>query len=168
LGGTASAGITSVDSAPLYAFGYGASYTSFEVGDLRVSDTEIPTDGEVEVTARVTNVGDRAGDEVVQLYLHDPVAQVARPARLLMGFSRVHLEPGAAADVVFSLHADRTAYTGPDLERLVEPGEIRLLVGTSAADERGRASVRLSGPPRIVGHGRRLDTPTRVLPVPAD
>ena len=134
---------------------------------MRVSATEMPTDGEVEVTVRVANAGDRAGDEVVQLYLHDPVARVARPARLLVGFSRVHLQPGGACDVVFSVHADRTAYTGPDLERLVEPGEIQLLVGTSATDERGRATVRMSGPTRIVGHGRRLDTPVRVVPVPA-
>ncbi len=168
LGGAEGAGITSLDSAPLFPFGYGASYTSFEVGDVRASATEMPTDGEVEVTVRVANVGDRAGDEVVQLYLHDPVARVARPARLLVGFSRVHLQPGGACDVVFSVHADRTAYTGPELERLVEPGEIQLLVGTSAADERGRATVQMSGRTRVVGHGRRLDTPTSVLPLPAD
>ena len=167
LGGAEGSGITSLDSTALFPFGYGASYTSFEVGHLRVSATEMPTDGEVEVTVRVANVGDRAGDEVVQLYLHDPVAQVARPARLLVGFARVHLEPGTATDVVFGVHADRTAYTGPELERLVEPGEIELVVGTSATDERGRATVRMTGPTRIVGHGRRLDTPVRVAAVPA-
>jgi beta-glucosidase-like glycosyl hydrolase len=167
LGGAEGAGITSLDSAPLFPFGYGASYTAFEVRDMRVNATEIATDGEVEVTVRVANVGARAGDEVVQLYLHDPVAQVARPARLLVGFARVHLEPGRASDVVFSVHADRTAYTGPDLERLVEPGEIQLLVGTSATDERAHAVLQVTGPPRIAGHGRRLDTPVRILPVPA-
>ena len=168
LGAAEGAGITSLDSAPLFPFGYGASYTSFEVGDLRVSAPEVATDGEVEVSVRVANVGERAGDEVVQLYLHDPVAQVARPTRLLVGFARVGLEAGAACDVVFSVHADRAAYTGPDMERIVEAGEIQLVVGTSAADERGRATVLLSGPTRVVGHGRRLDTPTRVVPVPAD
>ena len=167
LGGAEGAGITSLDSSALFPFGYGASYTSFEVGDLRVSTTEMATDGEVEVTVRVANVGARAGDEVVQLYLHDPVAQVARPARLLVGFVRVHLEPGRACDVAFDVHADRTAYTGPDLERLVEPGEIDLVVGTSATDERGRVTVQMIGPTRIVGHGRRLDTPVRVVAVPA-
>ncbi len=79
LGGIEGAGITSIDSAPLYPFGYGASYTCFEVRDVRASAEEIGTDEAVEVSAVVTNTGERAGDEVVQVYLHDPVARVARP-----------------------------------------------------------------------------------------
>ncbi|MBV9832144.1 MAG: glycoside hydrolase family 3 C-terminal domain-containing protein, partial [Marmoricola sp.] len=163
LGGVESAGITTVDSAPLFHFGYGASYTSFELGEPRTSAAEVPTDGSVELAVRVTNVGERSGDEVVQLYLHDPVAQVARPTRQLIGFTRVHLAAGASAEVTFEVHADRTAYTGPALDRIVEPGELHLLVGTSA-DPAGlaRAVVRLTGATRVVGHDRRLDTPVRV------
>ncbi len=162
LGGIESAGITTVDSSPLYPFGYGASYTSFQVGDVRASAEEIGTDGAVELSAVVTNTGDRAGDEVVQLYLHDPVARVARPVRQLIGFARVHLEPGASAEVVFDVHADRTAYTGPSMDRIVETGEVQLIVGTSATDEQARIPVQLTGATRIVGHDRRLDTPVRV------
>ena len=79
LGGIESAGITTVDSAPLYPFGYGASYTSFELAEVRASAEEIGTDEAVELSVVVTNTGDRSGDEVVQVYLHDPVARVARP-----------------------------------------------------------------------------------------
>ena len=162
LGGIESAGITSVDSAPLYPFGYGASYTSFELDDVRASAEEIGTDEAVEVSVVVTNTGDRAGDEVVQVYLHDPVARVARPVRQLIGFARVHLEPGGSAELVFDIHADRTAYTDASLDRIVEAGEVQFLVGTSAADERARVPVQLTGATRIVGHDRRLDTPVRV------
>ena len=162
LGGVESAGITTVDSTPLHPFGYGASYTSFELGDARVSAEEISTDSSVEVSVVVTNTGERAGDEVVQVYLHDPVARVARPVRQLIGFARVHLEPGAAAEVTFDVHADRTAYTDAGLDRIVEAGEVQLLVGTSASDEQARLPVQLTGATRIVGHDRRLDTPVRV------
>ncbi len=168
LGGLESAGITSVDSTPLYPFGYGASYTSFRLDDIRASAQEIRTDEAVQVSVVVTNTGDRAGDEVVQVYLHDPVARVARPVRQLVGFARVRLQPGCSAEVVFDLHADRTAYTDAGLDRIVEAGEVQFLVGTSAADERARVTVRLTGATRIVGHDRRLDTPVRVEPHPSD
>jgi beta-glucosidase len=162
LGGVESAGITSVDSTPLFPFGYGASYTSFELGDVRASAEAIGTDEAVEVSTVVTNTGSRAGDEVVQVYLHDLVARVARPVRQLIGFARVHLEPGCSAELVFEIHADRTAYTDASLDRIVEAGEVQFLVGTSAADERARVPVRLTGATRIVDHERRLDTPVRV------
>ena len=162
LGGQESAGITTVDSTPLFPFGYGASYTTFTLGEVHASAEEIGTDQAVELSAVVTNTGDRTGDEVVQVYLHDPVAQVARPVRQLIGFARVRLEPGCSAEVVFDVHADRTAYTDARLDRIVEAGEVHLLVGTSAADERARVPVRLTGATRVVVHDRRLDTPVRV------
>jgi beta-glucosidase len=112
----------------------------------------------------VENTGTRAGDEVVQLYLHDVVAQVTRPVRQLTGFLRVRLDPGAAADVRFTVHADRTAFTGRDLRRIVEPGDVDVLVGTSAADLPCRGRVRLTGPVREVGAGRRLVTPVELVP----
>ena len=133
--------------------------------DLRISAAEVPTDGELTVTVRVRNTGGRAGDEVVQLYLRDVVAQVTRPVRQLAGFARVRLEPGAGADVEFRVHADRTAFTGRDLTRIVEPGEVEVLVGTSAADLPCRGTVRLTGALREVGHDRRLVTPVDIRPV---
>jgi beta-glucosidase len=158
--------ISNLDPAPLFPFGHGASYTAFEIDDLRVSDAEVPTDGEFTVTVRVRNTGARAGEEVVQLYLHDVVAQVTRPVKQLTGFARVRLEPGAQTEARFRVHADRTAFTGRDLRRIVEPGDIEILVGSSAADLPCRGRVRLAGPSRIVGHTRRLVTPVEVGPPP--
>ncbi|QNE23241.1 glycosyl hydrolase [Kribbella qitaiheensis] len=165
LGSVESAGISGLETVPLFPFGFGSSYTTFEVGDLRLSDTEIATDGEFTATVRVRNTGSRAGDEVVQLYLHDVVAQVARPVKLLTGFARISLEPGAAMDVTFHVHADRTAYSGPDLRRIVEAGDLEVLVGTSSADLPCRASVRLTGNTRVVGHDRRMITPVDLTPI---
>jgi beta-glucosidase-like glycosyl hydrolase len=159
-------GISTLDGTPLFPFGHGASYTSFGVDELRISDTEVPTDGEFTVRVRVRNTGSRTGDEVVQLYLHDVVAQVTRPVRQLTGFIRVRLEPGAAAQVRFRVHADRTAFTGRELERIVEPGDVEVFVGTSAADLPCRGTVRLTGPTRVVGHDRLLVTPAALSPMP--
>jgi len=142
----------------------GSSYTSFEVSDLRVSSSEVPTDGEFSVTVAVRNTGGRSGDEVVQLYLHDVVAQVTRPVRQLVAFSRVHLEPGEAVDLRFTVHTDRTAFTGRDLQRIVEPGELDVLVGTSSAHLTCEARLRLTGALRRVGQDRRLVTPVEVSP----
>jgi beta-xylosidase len=164
--GAENAGISTVDPTPLFPFGYGASYTTFAVDDLGISDTEVPTDGEFTVSVQVRNTGTRAGTEVVQLYLHDVVARVTRPVRQLAGFTRVRLDPGAAARVQFRVHADRTAFTGPELQRVVEPGDIEILVGTSSVDLPNRGEVRLTGPLRVVGHDRRLVTPVDLSPTP--
>jgi len=165
LGSVESAGISDLDAAPLFAFGFGGSYTRFEVDNLRLSGTEVPTDGEFNVVVRVRNVGSRPGDEVVQLYLHDLLARVARPLKLLTGFVRVSLEPGAGVDVTFRVHADRTSYTSTDLRRIVEPGDLEVLVGTSSADLPCRGLVQLTGPVREVGHDRTMVTPVDLTPI---
>jgi beta-glucosidase-like glycosyl hydrolase len=157
-------GTSNLDPAPLFAFGHGRSYTTFEVGDLRLSASRVPTDGEFTATVRVRNTGERDGTEVVQLYLSDPVAQVTRPMVQLTGFQRVELAAGASAEVVFHVHTDRTAFTGRDLKRIVEPGELRVLAGTSAGDLPCAATVELTGPIRQAGPGRVITTPVEVRP----
>jgi hypothetical protein len=124
----------------------------------------VPTDGEFEVSVRVRNTGARAGHEVVQLYLHDLLAQVARPVKQLAGFARITLEPGDAVDVRFRVHADRTAYTNRDLKRIVEPGDVEILVGNSSTNLPCRGTVRLTGGTRVVGPDRQLTTPVDVTP----
>jgi beta-glucosidase len=164
--GAENVGTSNLDPTPLFPFGHGCSYTVFDVDDLRISNSDVPTDGEFTASVRVRNIGSRAGEEVVQLYLHDAVASVTRPVKQLAGFARVPLEPGQAAEVSFRVHADRTAFVGRSMERVVEPGDIDILVGTSAADLPCRGKVRLIGPARVVGHDRRLVTPVDLQPAP--
>jgi hypothetical protein len=171
---------SSADPSPLFAFGHGLSYTSFEysglgirasagdsiagdsiTGDSITGDgvTGIGTDGEAEISCTVRNVGAIAGTEVVQLYLSDPVAQVVRPSHWLAGFVRVPLKPGQARQVVFRLHADRTAFCGRAGRRVVEPGEIGVAVGGASDNLPLRGSFTLTGAERPAGADRVLDTP---------
>ncbi|MBV1849610.1 glycoside hydrolase family 3 N-terminal domain-containing protein [Catellatospora tritici] len=146
--------VSTVDPTPLYPFGHGLSYTSFAWEPDTEGPLDCGTDGAVEVAIRVRNTGDRAGTEIVQLYLHDPVAQVTRPVVRLVGYARVPLEPGQARRVAFTVHADLSAFTGRSGQRIVEPGDTELRFGASSADFRHTVAVRFQGPQRTVGHGR--------------
>jgi beta-xylosidase len=153
---------SSVDPTPLFPFGHGLSYTTFEYADLALSADSIDTDAAVEVSCTVRNTGPVAGTEVVQLYLSDPVATVVRPVKWLTGFTRTALAPGEAARVTFSVHADRASFTGRGLTRIVEPGTITVTVGGSSDDLPLTGSFTLTGPLRTVGIDRVLDTPVTV------
>jgi beta-xylosidase len=157
----ASSSWSAVDPEPLFAFGHGLTWTRFGYEDLEV-DASAPTDGEVGVAVTVRNLGERAGTEVVQLYLSDPVASVVRPVRWLAGWARVRLEPGGAARVSFAVHADRTSFTGLDLQRIVEPGTIEVAVGSSSQELPLSGSFTLTGPERVLGPGRVLTVPVTV------
>ena len=123
----------------------------------------MPTrDGELTVEVDVVNVGERAGDEVVQLYVRDEEATVARPVRELLGFRRVHLAPGERCTVAFTLHAEQFAYTGADMRRVVEPGRVSILVGRSSDDLPLRATIELTGPVVDLAVRRRYLTRTAV------
>jgi beta-xylosidase len=149
---------SSVDPSPLFAFGHGLSYTSFGYEDLSISPSRVAVDGLAEISCTVANCGTRAGTEVVQLYLSDPVASVVRPERWLTGFARVTLEPGERRRVTFAVHADRTAFTGRAGHRIVEPGEIGVGIGGASDQLPLRGSLTLYGPVRAVGPDRVLVT----------
>src|SRR5699024_11939307 len=104
----------------------------------------------VEISATVSNTGDRDRMEVVQLYLSAPVASVVRPLKRLVGFTKVGLAAGESTRVSFRLHADRTSFTGPDLQRIVEPGEFRVRLGASSEDVTLEGSFRITGEVRTI------------------
>jgi len=120
---------------PLYPFGHGLSYTRFEYSHLRVTPQQTTPDGQVLISLDVRNLGDRAGDEVVQLYVRYPHSQVTRPLKELKGFARITLAPGETKTVAFTLAARQLACYGPD-GFVVEPGPVQVLVGASSADIR--------------------------------
>ena len=158
-------GISNLDPKPLFPFGHGLSYSRFEYSDLQISAPQIEADGSVEISATVTNASERDGKEVVQLYLSDPVASVVRPLKRLVGFTKLGLAAGESARVTFHLHADRTSFTGPDLQRIVEPGEFRVRLGASSEDTTLEGSFRITGQVRTIAGGEQvLDTPVDVSP----
>jgi beta-glucosidase len=121
----------------LYPFGHGLSYTDFKYTSLGVSPNRIPGDGQVTVRFDIQNVGKRAGDEVVQLYVHDVQASVKRPSKELRGFERVSLGPGERKTVSFSLPAEKLSFYDTNKKAFaVEPGAFEVLVGSSSEDTR--------------------------------
>ncbi len=120
---------------PQYAFGYGLSYTAFAVGDLRLSSSELKPGGSVLASVDVKNTGARAGDDVVQLYLHDPVASMTQPVRRLRGFQRVTLAPGETKTVTFRIDSGDVGFYDNAGRFRVEPGTIDLHAGDSSTAE---------------------------------
>lgn len=119
-------------SAPLFPFGHGLSYTTFEYHDVRVTPEQIKPGGKAVVSVRVVNTGQRLGDEVVQLYVHDQISSVTRPVKLLKGFQRITLAPGEARTIEFEITLDQLSFLDEHMERVVEPGTFDLLVGGSS------------------------------------
>ncbi|MDL2234294.1 glycoside hydrolase family 3 C-terminal domain-containing protein [Ruminococcaceae bacterium OttesenSCG-928-L11] len=138
-------GYVDEDCKPLYPFGHGLSYTRFTFGDCAVGETKVATDGVVTVSCTVENTGDRAGDEVVQLYTHFRDAHVIRPVMQLAGFARVSLDKGERKTVTFRLDTAQLGYYNEDMRFVVEPGALDVLVGTSAHDILFRETVALVG-----------------------
>jgi beta-glucosidase len=126
---------------PLFPFGFGLSYTTFAYSALTVEPDTISTAGTAVVRLRVRNQGSRAGAEVVQLYVHDLLASVARPVLSLQGFARVHLAPGEEQEVTFRLGPEQLSLVDSNLERVVEPGVFRIYVGGSSRDIRVRGEL---------------------------
>ncbi|OMI84971.1 MULTISPECIES: glycoside hydrolase family 3 N-terminal domain-containing protein [unclassified Streptomyces] len=148
--------VSTIDPTPAFPFGHGLSYTRFDWTDLTVDVREAPTDGEFTLALTVRNTGGRSGTEVVQLYLHDPVASVVQPVQRLVGYARVDLEPGEARRLRAVVPADLASFTGRDGRRVVEPGELELRLAASSADPRLVARVTLTGAERHLDHRRRL------------
>ena len=154
--------VTNLDPTPVFPFGHGLSYTTFEHTDLRLDTDSIATDGAITVSVRVTNTGDRAGADVAQLYLHDVVAPVTRPVIALLGYARVELEPGASADITWTVAADRLAWVAPEGGWTIAPHRGSISVGSSSAELHGTAAYQVTGPVRRLGRDRVLTTPVTI------
>ena len=131
------------DVAPLFPFGFGLSYTTFEYSDLLVTPRARPGEP-IHVTVTVANTGAAAGKEVVQLYVHDPASSLPRPPKELKGFAKIALWPGETQRVTFLLDQRSLAFYDPDQQAwIAEPGEYEVLVGSSSRDIRARATFTL-------------------------
>ena len=122
------------DVSPLYPFGYGLSFTKFTVGAPRLEKATISRDESTRVLVDVTNRGERAGDEVVQLYIRDLVSSTTRPVKELKGFQRIHLNAGETRTVSLDVTPDHLAFWNIDKERVVEPGEFMVMVGPNSVE----------------------------------
>ncbi len=132
-----------VSNGALYPFGYGLSYTTFSYSDVTLSANEMAKNGSVTATVTVTNTGKRDADEVVQLYVHDLVASIARPVKELKGFERIHLAAGESKTVTFTIGADQLSFYNADLKKVVEPGDFDIMVGSNSSDvKKARLTVK--------------------------
>lgn len=132
-----------VPNAPLFPFGYGLSYTTFEYSDFALSADEMTPDGSVTATVTVTNTGTRDADEVVQLYIRDLAATSSRPVKELKGFSRISLKAGESRQISFPITAEELSYYNYDLDYVCEPGLFHVTVGPNSRDTLAPLQLRL-------------------------
>ncbi|MGL5927804.1 MAG: beta-glucosidase family protein [Dermatophilaceae bacterium] len=145
LGGDTEA--STVSTRPEFPFGAGLGYTTFEYSGCRVRESSVPAGGVIEVELVLANTGERQGEEVVQIYAQDVAASVTRPLRQLLAFTRVAVKPGASRRVALRIPTSRLAFSGRDLVRVVEPGEVRLWVGSDCETEVAPlGTVEITGP----------------------
>ncbi len=128
---------------PLYWFGHGLSYTTFEYGNLKIDPPATGVGGSVRVSIDVRNSGQRDGEEVVQLYIHDVISSVTRPVEELKGFEKIALRAGESKTVQFTLTPEELSFLDRNLERVVEPGTFRVMVGAAADDIRASGSFEI-------------------------
>ncbi|WP_424345607.1 glycoside hydrolase family 3 N-terminal domain-containing protein [Ilumatobacter sp.] len=139
-----------ISNEPMYPFGHGLSYSSFEVTVDPLDAPEASPGDIVDVVATVTNTGPVTADEVVQLYTRDPAASITRPVRELQGFERVTLDAAQSARITFHLPVDALGFSGPSLDHVIEPGRIEVFVGTSSTDLQEVGHLVIAGDEAVV------------------
>ena len=122
------------DSSPLYPFGFGLSYTTFENKNLTITPKQIKLDGKAAVSVVVTNTGKMKGDEIVQLYIHDIISLPTRPIKELKDFARITLNPGERKTVKFTITPEKLEAFDLNMKRVVQPGDFEIIVGKSSAE----------------------------------
>ncbi|RJP69457.1 MAG: beta-glucosidase [Candidatus Abyssobacteria bacterium SURF_17] len=149
-------------SRPLFPFGHGLSYTRFEYDNLRVEPAKADAKGTVKASIDVKNVGEREGDEVVQLYVHDVKASVTRPVKELKGFKRITLAPGEKKTVMFTLFVTQLGFYNRDMQFVVEPGTIEVMLGSSSDDIRATGEFEIVGEMSEIGDSKVFFSEARV------
>jgi beta-glucosidase len=129
---TARRGYLYTSKEPLFPFGFGLSYTTFEYSDLKIMSAQIGPNGQTEVSVTVKNTGNRAGDEIVQLYIRDVISSVTRPVLELKDFKRISLTLGESKTVTFTITPDKLSFLDLNMQRVVEPGAFEIMVGPSS------------------------------------
>jgi beta-glucosidase len=147
---------------PIYPFGHGLSYTQFSYSELEMSSHQVTPEGTVTISCAVKNSGNRAGDEVVQLYISDLVASIARPVKELVGFGRMHLGPGEKKRISFQVAMNQLAFLNRKMEWIVEPGTMSLQIGSSARDIKLEQTFEIVGNPTVVGSNRQFYADVRM------
>jgi len=122
------------DNSPLYPFGFGLSYTTFKIEQPSTDKSTLGRDDTARVSVKVTNTGQRAGDQLIQMYVHHPVSSIAQPVILLRGFKRVHLEPGESTTVTFDAGPEQLSILNTRMQWVVEPGAVDVLIGASSVE----------------------------------
>jgi beta-glucosidase len=148
---------------PLYPFGHGLSYTRFEYSDLSIERNQATAGEGVDITLKVTNTGDVRGDEVVQLYIRDEYASVPRPMKELKGYARLTLEPHQSKIVTFHLPVDQLAFYDADVNLVLEPGRIFVMLGSSSDDIRLRGEFEIVGAAKMPIRERVFVCPVTIL-----
>lgn len=128
---------------PLYPFGYGLSYTSFEYSNLVLDKTKFKTNETIKIKMKITNTGKRDGEEIVQLYLRDLAASISRPVKELKGYKKVMVPAGQSTEITFDITSQDLAFWNKDLIFTTEPGEFDVMIGASSADIRLKATIEL-------------------------
>lgn len=146
-------------SAPVWGFGHGLSYTTFDITALTLSAAEVRATDNVKIGCTVANTGDRAGDEVVQLYVRDVVGSITRPVRQLGGFHRVSLDSGERCRVEFDFDTSQLVFLDKDFDLIVEEGEIEVMIGSSSQNLPLRARLQLTDTARLA-HRTSFVTPS--------
>ena len=122
------------ENSPLFPFGFGLSYTTFTFGEPKVEKPALKPSDAAKVSLAISNTGDRAGDEVIQLYIHHPVSSFVQPVIMLRGFKRIHLEPKETATVTFDVGPEQVSILNAEMHRVVEPGTVDVLIGPNSTD----------------------------------
>jgi beta-glucosidase len=152
----------SVESGPLYPFGHGLSYTSFEYGDFSISSAKVETGAVVDVGVTIRNSGNLMGDEVVQLYVCDEYGCVPRPVKELKGFIRLSMQPGEIQRITFHLPVNQLAFYDEDMNLVVEPGTIKVMLGSSSLDIRCEGFFEIAGGQKISVKERLFECPVEI------